>query len=68
LATGKSGHETDFFPLLIQNSFTLNLDADHPNVAKAGVLQSQSVRDEGVVAYRDPLTKQDLKSSGFPVE
>ena len=38
----------------------------NPNVAKVGGLQSQGVRGETVVAYRDPLTTQDLKSSGFP--
>ena len=37
------------------------------NVAKVGGLQSQGVKDEAVVAYCDPLTTQDLKSSGFPV-
>jgi hypothetical protein len=37
-----------------------------PNVAKAGGLQSQGVKGEAVVGYRDPLTTQDLKSSGFP--
>jgi hypothetical protein len=36
------------------------------NVAKVGGLQSPGVRGEAVVAYRDPLTTQDLKSSGFP--
>jgi hypothetical protein len=39
----------------------------YPNVAKAGGLQSQSVKSEIVVGYLDPLTTQDLKSSGFPV-
>jgi hypothetical protein len=37
-----------------------------PNVAKVGGLQSQGVKGEAVVAYRDPLTTQDLKFSGFP--
>jgi hypothetical protein len=36
------------------------------NVAKAGGLQSQGVKGEIVVGYLDPLTTQDLKSSGFP--
>jgi hypothetical protein len=36
------------------------------NVAKAGGLQSQGVKGEVVVVYRNPLTTQDLKSSGFP--
>jgi len=38
-----------------------------PNVAKVGGLQSQGVKVEIVVGYIDPLTTQDLKSSGFPV-
>jgi hypothetical protein len=38
-----------------------------PNVAKVGGLQSQGVKGEVVVAYSDPLTTQNLKSSGFPV-
>jgi len=38
----------------------------YPNVAKVGWLQSQGVKGEAVVAYCDPLTTQDLKSSGFP--
>jgi len=42
------------------------LEYIYRNVAKVGGLQSQGVRDEAVVAYRDPLTTQDLKSSGFP--
>jgi hypothetical protein len=42
--------------------FTIN-----PNVAKVGGLQSQGVKVEIVVSYIDPLTTQDLKSSGFPV-
>jgi hypothetical protein len=37
-----------------------------PNFAKAGGLQSQGVKVEIVVGYIDPLTTQDLKSSGFP--
>jgi hypothetical protein len=37
-----------------------------PDVAKAGGLQSQGVKGEIVVGYLDPLTTQDLKSSGFP--
>ena len=36
-------------------------------VAKVGGLQSQGVKGEIVVGYIDPLTTQDLKSSGFPV-
>jgi hypothetical protein len=38
-----------------------------PNVAKVGRLQSQGVKVKIVVGYIDPLTTQDLKSSGFPV-
>jgi hypothetical protein len=37
------------------------------NVAKIGGLQSPDVKGEAVVVYCDPLTTQDLKSSGFPV-
>ena len=36
------------------------------NVAKVGGLQSRGVKGEAVVIYRNPLTTQDLKSSGFP--
>ncbi len=55
----------------------------NPNVAKVGGLQSKTdteiykirrvipqsggVKGEIVVGYLDPLTTQDLKSSGFPV-
>jgi hypothetical protein len=39
----------------------------YPNVAKVGGLQSQGVKGEVVVVYHDPLTTQDLKSSGFSV-
>ncbi len=35
------------------------------NVAKAGGLQSQGVKGEAVVGYRESLTTQDLESSGF---
>jgi len=38
----------------------------NPNVAKAGGLQSQGVKGEAVIGYRDPLTTRDLKSSRFP--
>jgi len=38
----------------------------YPNVAKAGGLQSQGVKGEAVIGYRDPLTTWDLKSSSFP--
>jgi hypothetical protein len=36
------------------------------NVAKVGGLQSRGVKGEAVVIYRNPLTTQDLKFSGFP--
>ena len=36
------------------------------NVAKVGWLQSQGVKGKVVVIYFEPLTTQDLKSSGFP--
>jgi len=39
----------------------------YPNVAKVGGLQSQGVKGEVVVVYHNPLTTQDLKSSGFSV-
>lgn len=39
---------------------------DHPNVARAGGLQSQDVKGEAVIDYRNPFTTQELKSSGFP--
>jgi hypothetical protein len=34
---------------------------------KAGGLQSPGVKGEVVVVYRESLTTQDLKFSGFPV-
>jgi hypothetical protein len=37
-----------------------------PNVANVGGLQSQGVEGEVVVLYFEPLTTQDLKSSGVP--
>jgi len=40
--------------------------AINPNVEKAGGLQSQGVKGEAVLDYREFLTTQDLKSSGFP--
>jgi hypothetical protein len=36
------------------------------NVAKVGGLQSRGVKGEAVAIYRNPLTTQDLESSGFP--
>jgi len=44
----------------------LNRLSIHPNVAKAGGLQTQGVKGEAVTGYRDPLTTQDMKSSSFP--
>ena len=38
----------------------------NPNVAKAGGLESQGVKGEAVIDYRDPLTTRDLKPSRFP--
>jgi hypothetical protein len=38
----------------------------YPDIAKAGGLQSQGVNSEAVISYRNPLTTQDLKPSGFP--
>ena len=38
----------------------------HPNVANVGGLQSQGVEGEVVVLYFEPLTTQNLKSSGVP--
>ena len=37
-----------------------------PNVANVGGLQSQGVKGEVVVFYFEPLTTQNLKSSGVP--
>jgi hypothetical protein len=41
-------------------------DSVNPNVAKAGGLQSQGVKGEAVIGYRNPLTTRDLKSSSSP--
>jgi hypothetical protein len=38
----------------------------YPNVANAGGLQSPGVKGEVVVFYFEPLTTQNLKSSGVP--
>jgi len=48
---------------MIENRFYVLFN---PNVAKAGGLQSQGVKDEAVVVYREPLTTPDLMSSGVP--
>ena len=37
-----------------------------PNVANVGGLQGQGVEGEVVVLYFEPLTTQNLKSSGVP--
>ena len=42
------------------------LRALYPNVANAGELQSPGVKGEVVVLYFEPLTTQNLKSSGVP--
>jgi hypothetical protein len=38
----------------------------NPNFAKNGGLHIRSVEGEAEVAYHNPLTALDLKSSGFP--
>jgi hypothetical protein len=38
----------------------------YPNVANAGGIQSPGVKGEVVVFYFEPLTTQNLKSSGVP--
>jgi hypothetical protein len=38
----------------------------YPNVANVGWLQIQGVKGEVVVLYFEPLTTQNLKSSGVP--
>jgi hypothetical protein len=38
----------------------------YPNVANVGGLQSQGVGGDVVVLYFEPLTTQNLKSSGVP--
>ncbi len=40
-------------------------DGVNPNVAKVGGLQSQGVKGDAVVCYREPLTTQNSESSGF---
>ncbi len=39
---------------------------EYPNVANVGGLQSQGVEGEVVVLYFEPLTTQNLRSSGVP--
>jgi hypothetical protein len=38
----------------------------YPNVSNVGGLQSQGVEGDVVVLYFEPLTTQNLKSSGVP--
>ena len=52
--------------LIISEELWFIWKLDTPKVAKVGGLQSQGVKGEVVVVYRDPLTTQDLKFSGFP--
>ena len=40
--------------------------AINSNVAKVGELQSQGVKGEAVIYYRNPLKTLDLKFSNFP--
>jgi len=54
------GRDADFHDLYPQAAY---LDL---NVAKVGGLQSQGVKGDAVVGYREPLTTQDLEPSGFP--
>jgi hypothetical protein len=54
------------FSLHLSYLFDVKKGLINPNVAKAGGLQSPGVKGEAVVGYRDLLTTQDLKSSGFP--
>ncbi len=49
----------------MMDTHTTNIKVD-PNVANAGGLQSQGVKGEVVVFYFEPLTTQNLKSSGVP--
>jgi hypothetical protein len=53
-----------------RNKFTKNFirltGCACPIVAKVGGLQSQGVKGDAVVAYREFLTTKYLKSSGFP--
>ncbi len=51
----------------LKYDLSIKVCINNPNVAKVGGLQSQGVKGEVVVGYLDPLTTQDLKSSGFPV-
>ncbi len=44
----------------------MKITRGNPNVANDGGLQSQGVEGEVVVLYFEPLTTQNLKSSGVP--
>ena len=66
ISTSYHGHDIAISGTVGGNlkSSTIKLYSD---VAKEGELQSQGVKGEAVVAYRNPLTTLDLKFSGFPV-
>jgi hypothetical protein len=44
----------------------LSLNWVYPIVAKAGWLQSQGIKGEAVITYRNPLITKGLALSGFP--
>ena len=52
--------------VISSDTYRGELWCQYPNVAKAGGLQSQGVKGEAVVVYRESLTTPDLMSSGFP--
>jgi hypothetical protein len=77
----ENGPIKDVRVVTIRADFSKDLSADnsvflhihklalvYPVGAKVGGLQSPGVKGEIVVGYLDPLTTQDLKSSGFPAE
>ena len=53
-----------------QPLFSKQAGSVNPNVAKVGGFQSQGIKGEAVISYRNPLIPptagQDLKPSGFP--
>ena len=51
---------------LVQGGVEINKLTLYPNIANVGGLQIQGVKGEVVVLYFDPLTTQNLKSSGVP--
>jgi len=55
-----------FTIIIASDIFTERGGARFTNVASAGGLQSQGVKGEAVVFYFEPLTTQNLKSSGVP--